>query len=33
MKYFNVVVMDKGAKRDELVKAVNKMSAIQPGEG
>jgi len=28
MKYFNVVVMDKGAKRDELVKAVNKMSAI-----
>jgi len=28
MKYFNVVVMDKGAKRDELIKAVNKMSAI-----
>ena len=28
MKYFNVVIMDKGAKRDELVKAVNKMSAI-----
>ena len=28
MKYFNVVVIDKGTKRNELMKAVNKMSAI-----
>ncbi len=28
MKYFNVTVMEKGKKRQELVKAVNKMAAI-----
>ena len=28
MKYFNVTVMEKGKKRDELVKAGNKMAAI-----
>ncbi len=29
MKYFNVTVMDKGKKRQELIKADNKMSAIK----
>ena len=28
MKYFNVVVMDKGTKRQELVKAISRMAAI-----
>jgi len=29
MKYFNVTIMEKGAKRQETVKAVNKMAAIK----
>lgn len=29
MKYFNVTIMEKGKKRKELTKAVNKMAAIQ----
>ena len=29
MKYFNVIIMDKGVKRQELVKAPNRMTAIK----
>ena len=29
MKYFNITIMEKGQKRQELLKAVNKVSAIQ----
>jgi general secretion pathway protein F len=29
MKYFNVTVMDRGKKRDELIKADNKIAAIK----
>ena len=29
LQYFNVTVMDKGKKRQELIKADNKMTAIK----